>query len=184
MSVNFRTVRIWQFDFKFRDDSRFPKPKVSWKPSPNFSPRGVVSIDTIILHHTASNSGAADLAHLRDPNSKVSAHYLVHQDGKVDQLVKDRDAAWHAGGGEDKKKTRGSGVGMNGRSIGIEIVNDGLGSTPFTDAQYRALIPLVGHLKEKYGISDERILGHKEVTPEKIDPAPNFSWKRLRDGIR
>ncbi|HVG58627.1 MAG TPA: N-acetylmuramoyl-L-alanine amidase, partial [Hyalangium sp.] len=122
----------------------FKKPPVIAAPSPNFNDRGGKDIDTIVLHHTASNNGQADLAHMRNPRSEVSAHYMVDRDGKIYQLVGDSKRAWHAGKGE----LHGVPTDVNGRSIGIEIVNDGSGKTPFTEAQMKSLIQLTGYLKQ------------------------------------
>jgi N-acetylmuramoyl-L-alanine amidase len=160
----------------------FKKPPVTQAPSPNFNERGGMDIDTIVLHHTASNNGKADLAHMRNPASEVSAHYMIDKDGKIYQLVPDGKRAWHAGKGE----LHGKPTDVNGRSIGIEIVNDGSGKTPFTDAQYKALIQLTGFLKQEYKVPMNNIVGHKDVAVpkgRKNDPAANFDWNRLRRGI-
>lgn len=160
----------------------FTKPPVISAPSPNYNERGGKDIDTIVLHHTASNDGKGDLAWMRNPKSQVSAHYMLDRDGKIYQLVNDQKRAWHAGAGE----LHGVPTDVNGRSIGIEIVNDGSGKTPFTDAQYKSLTQLVGYLKQEYKVPMNNILGHKDVAVpkgRKNDPAANFDWARLRKGI-
>jgi N-acetylmuramoyl-L-alanine amidase len=160
----------------------FKKPPVVQATSPNQDSRNGMDIDTIVLHHTASNDGAGDLAHMRNPAAKVSAHYMIDKDGKIYQLVDDKKRAWHAGKGE----LHGVPTDVNGRSLGIEIVNDGSGKTPFTDAQYKALTQLVGFLKQEYKVPANNILGHKDVAVpkgRKSDPAANFDWARLRKGI-
>ncbi|WP_225413614.1 peptidoglycan recognition protein family protein [Stigmatella hybrida] len=157
---------------------KFTKPAVISAPSPNFNERGGKDIDTIVMHHTASNNGAGDLAHMRNPASEVSAHYMVDRDGKIYQLVNDSKRAWHAGKGE----LHGVPTDVNGRSIGIEIVNDGSGKTPFTEAQYKALHQLVGYLKQEHNVPTKNVVGHKDVAVpkgRKSDPAPNFDWSRL-----
>jgi N-acetylmuramoyl-L-alanine amidase len=160
----------------------FKKPPVINAPSPNFNDRGGKDIDTIVMHHTASNNGAADLAHMRNPKAEVSAHYMVDRDGKIYQLVNDQKRAWHAG----TSQLHGVPTDVNGRSIGIEIVNDGSGKTPFTEAQMKSVIQLTGYLKQQYDVPMKNIVGHKDVAipkGRKTDPAPNFDWNRLRDGI-
>ncbi|HYH99400.1 N-acetylmuramoyl-L-alanine amidase, partial [Hyalangium sp.] len=75
---------------------------------------------------------------------------------------------------------------VNGRSIGIELVNDGGGKTPYTDAQMKSLIQLTGYLKQEYKVPMNNIVGHKDVAVpkgRKSDPSANFNWNRLRDGI-
>ncbi|NVJ22431.1 N-acetylmuramoyl-L-alanine amidase [Myxococcus sp. AM011] len=158
------------------------KPPVISAPSPNSDSRNGADIDTIVLHHTASNDGKADLSWMRNPDSKVSAHYMVDRDGKIYQLVGDDKRAWHAG----KSELHGVPTDVNARSIGIEIVNDGSGKTAFTEAQYKALTQLTSHLKEKYDVPMKNIVGHADVAVpkgRKNDPAPNFDWTRLRKGI-
>lgn len=153
------------------------KPDVVSRPSPNTTPRYGVDIDTIVLHHTASNDTAGDLATLTSPNSGVSAHYLIGRDGTIYQLVPDELQAWHAG----ESQLRGE-PSVNPRSIGIEITNDGSGSTPFTDEQYAALRKLVPHLVAAYDVPIENIVGHKDVAVpagRKSDPAPNFEQGRV-----
>lgn len=160
----------------------FTKPAVISAPSPNSDSRNGADIDTIVLHHTASNDGKTDLAWMRNPASKVSAHYMVDTDGKVYQLVGDDKRAWHAGKGE----LHGVPTDVNARSIGIEIVNDGSGKTAFTEAQYKALTQLVGYLKQEYKVPMDNVLGHKDVAVpkgRKSDPAANFDWNRLRKSI-
>ncbi|RJS23142.1 N-acetylmuramoyl-L-alanine amidase [Corallococcus sp. H22C18031201] len=162
--------------------TKFTKPAVISAPSPNYDERNGTAIDAIILHHTASNDGKADLSWLRNPQSKVSANYMIDRDGKVYQLVSDEKRAWHAGVSE----LRGVPTDMNARSIGIEIVNDGSGKTAFTEAQYKSITQLVGYLKQEYKVPMENILGHKDVAVpkgRKDDPASNFDWKRVRSGI-
>ena len=76
--------------------------------------------DMIVLHYTGMQTGEAALARLRDPAAKVSAHYLVEEDGRVFALVPEERRAWHAG----KSFWKGESD-INGRSIGVEIVNPG-----------------------------------------------------------
>ncbi|WP_375759589.1 N-acetylmuramoyl-L-alanine amidase [Corallococcus exercitus] len=161
---------------------KFTKPAVISAPSPNSDSRNGADIDAIVLHHTGTNKGSADMAWMRNPDSKVSAHYMLDRDGKIYQLVGDSKRAWHAGKGE----LHGVPTDVNARSIGIEIVNDGSGKTAFTDAQYKSLTQLVGYLKQEYKVPANNIVGHKDVAVpkgRKDDPAANFDWARLRKGI-
>jgi len=163
---------------------RVTKPDVVWKPSPNFSSRGGADIDSVVLHHTASNNTAADLATLRSRSAEVSAHYLIGRDGKIYQLVKDGMKAWHAG----VSALRGdSSPSVNARSIGIEITNAGDGRTPFTERQYKALEQLVPWLMKTYKVPMQNLVGHKDVAlpkGRKIDPAANFDFARIRRAVR
>ena len=158
------------------------KPPTAFWASPNFGSRGGTPIDTLILHHTASNDAAKDLATLRytKTDNRVSAHYLVVPTGKLYQLVPDSKEAWHAGVASLRGVTHPS---VNARSLGIEITNDGAG-TPFTEAQYRTLEQLVPYLARTYHVPKENLLGHRDVAPgRKTDPADYFDWARVRRAV-
>src|SRR3954452_12897731 len=88
-------------------------------PSPNFDAR-TSPPDMIILHYTGMRTGREALDRLRDPAAKVSAHYLVEDDGRVFSLVAEERRAWHAGVSSWKGRKN-----LNGVSIDVEIVNPG-----------------------------------------------------------
>ena len=147
-------------------------------PSPNFDAR-TGPPDMIVLHYTGMPTGAAALARLRDPEAKVSAHYLVEEDGRVFTLVAEERRAWHAG----KAYWRGE-TDINARSVGIEIVNPGheFGYRAFSDVQIAAVIELVADVRSRWEIDDARLLGHSDVAPDrKEDPGELFPWKRLAE---
>ena len=97
----------------------------------------------VVLHYTGMPSAAEALARLTDPAAKVSAHYLIDEDGTVTQLVPEDKRAWHAG----KAYWRGI-TDVNSASIGIELVNPGheWGYRPFADAQMSSLLPLLANI--------------------------------------
>ncbi|ATQ43810.1 peptidoglycan recognition protein family protein [Caulobacter mirabilis] len=149
-------------------------------PSPNFDARNKVP-DMLVLHYTGMQTGEAALERLRDDSrpGKVSSHYLVEEDGRIFRLVPEERRAWHAGQsfwrGEDQ---------LNHASIGIEIVNPGheFGYRAFPDAQIAAVIALVGDIRTRWTIDDNRILGHSDIAPgRKVDPGELFPWKRLAE---
>jgi N-acetylmuramoyl-L-alanine amidase len=147
-------------------------------PSPNFDAR-TAPPDMIVLHYTGMRTGEAALARLRDGEAKVkvSAHYLIEEDGRVFSLVAEERRAWHAGvsfwkGARD----------INAASIGVELINPGheFGYRPFPEAQITALIELLGEIRERWSVPDARILGHSDVAPDrKQDPGELFPWARL-----
>jgi len=146
--------------------------------SPSFGPRvGVARPDMILLHYTGMASGRAAEERLCDPASEVSAHYLIHEDGRIVQMVREADRAWHAG------KSSWKGVAdINSCSVGIEIVNGGheFGYKDFPDAQMRAVISLCVDIRDRHAIRSDRVLAHSDVAPgRKIDPGEKFDWRRL-----
>ena len=147
-------------------------PLAEWVPSKNFNERRPV---VIVLHATEQESAAQSLDTLRSANSggKVSAHYLVGDDGRIYQLVSDLDRAWHAGAGR-----WGAITDLNSASIGIEIDNDR--GEPFTEAQIASLLRLLGDLCERLSIPRSQVIAHADLAPtRKVDPGPLFPWKRL-----
>src|SRR5689334_6390955 len=105
-------------------------------PSPNHDSRDGHPVDILLMHYTGMQSGAAAVERLRDPAAKVSAHYVVEEDGRVFHLVPEDRRAWHAG----VSSWQGT-ANINQRSIGIEIVNPGheFGYRPFPAAQMAAV---------------------------------------------
>ena len=147
-------------------------------PSPNREPRPEgAAPDMLLLHYTGMKSGPEALARLSDPEAKVSAHYLIEEDGRVFALVPEEERAWHAGlafwAGESD---------INSRSIGIELVNPGheFGYRPFPGAQIESLIQLAQAILSRHAIPAWRVLGHSDVAPlRKEDPGELFPWKTL-----
>lgn len=145
-------------------------------PSPNFDARKGPP-DMIVLHYTGMQTGEAAIARLRDPEAKVSSHYVVEEDGRIFQLVPEERRAWHAGVSSWKGQTD-----INGRSIGIEIVNPGheFGYRAFPEAQIATVIDLVSDIRGRWKVEDGFIVGHSDVAPDrKEDPGELFPWKRL-----
>ena len=146
--------------------------------SPNFGPRrDGMRPDLILLHYTGMATGDSAEAWLCDPASEVSSHYLVHEDGRVVQMVRERDRGWHAG----KSSWQGQ-TDINSCSIGIEVVNPGhtLGYVDFPEAQIAAVSNLCQDIAKRNAIRPERVLAHSDVAPgRKVDPGEKFPWDRL-----
>ena len=145
-------------------------------PSPNFDDRNL-PISMLVLHYTGMVDAASAIARLRDPEAKVSCHYLVSEDGQVLRMVDEEKRAWHAGRGFWRGITD-----VNSASIGIEIVNPGheFGYTPFPEEQIDALIPLVAGIVERHKITRGNVVGHSDIAPKrKQDPGELFPWNRL-----
>ncbi len=84
----------------------------------------------------------------------VSIHYVIGRDGRIEIGVPESEAATHA-------------VGWNQRSIGIELVNNGDGSDPFSTAQIEALVRLVREVRGRHPAVTARpylpAFGHRPV---------------------
>ena len=147
-------------------------------PSPNHDARPAqTGVDMILLHYTGMRTGEEALARLTDPAARVSAHYLIEEDGRIFALVPEERRAWHAGVATWEGKRD-----VNARAIGIELVNPGhaFGYRPFPDDQIAALITLIQDIRRRWRVSDSRILGHSDVAPlRKQDPGELFPWDQL-----
>ncbi|HEX2943072.1 MAG TPA: N-acetylmuramoyl-L-alanine amidase [Rhodopila sp.] len=148
------------------------------RPSPNFDERGA-PIDMLILHYTGMQTAEAAVDRLCDPAAQVSSHYVVDEDGTVLRLVVDEKRAWHAG----VSHWRGHSA-LNGRSIGIEIVNPGheWGYREFPALQMAAVCDLCRVLIARHAIPARNVVAHSDVAPDrKEDPGELFDWVGLAE---
>ncbi len=150
-------------------------------PSPNCDERkDERPPDMILLHYTGMPTGQAALERLTMAASKVSAHYVVFEDGRIVQCVPEALRAWHAGVSSWAGETD-----INSRSIGIEIVNPGheFGYCNFPLRQTAAVISLCKTILTRRGpLSADRILAHSDVAPSrKQDPGEKFPWELLSE---
>ena len=148
------------------------------RPSPNFDDRPPATpIDMLVLHYTGMESAEAALEKLCDPAAKVSAHYVIDEDGTVIRMVDEAARAWHAGAASWRGEPD-----VNGRSIGIELVNPGheFGYRDFPDPQMAALEELVSDILTRHPIPARNVVGHSDVAPgRKTDPGEKFDWAGL-----
>jgi N-acetylmuramoyl-L-alanine amidase len=150
------------------------------RPSPNHNPRPAgAPVDILVLHYTGMRTAEEALDRLCDPDAKVSAHYTIDRDGCIYRHVDEDRRARHAGvswwAGERD---------VNGRSIGIELVNPGheFGYIPFPAAQIDALMKLARAILARHPIPANRVLGHSDVAPtRKMDPGELFPWRQLAE---
>lgn len=151
-------------------------------PSVNFDSRENHLIDMLVLHYTGMPSGKEALTRMCSAEAKVSAHYMVEENGDVYLLVDERERAWHAG----KSYWRGH-SNINHRSIGIEIVNPGheFGYRPFPAVQMQAVSTLCKSIVSRHTIPARNVVGHSDIAPvRKEDPGELFDWKLLaKNGI-
>ena len=58
---------------------------------------------------------------LKNPKAKVSCHYFINRKGKVIQMVKDLNIAWHAGKSKWKNFSN-----LNSNSLGLNLKIKGI----------------------------------------------------------
>jgi len=145
-------------------------------PSPNFDQRPAgTAINTLVLHYTDMESAAAAIDKLKSPESKVSAHYVLDEDGAAIKMVGEEFRAWHAGASSWRGKEK-----VNDFSIGIEIVNPGHthGYRAFPDTQMRALAKLCRGIIKRHNIPARNVIAHSDIAPgRKKDPGELFDWR-------
>ena len=149
--------------------------------SSNFNDRKL-PVSILVLHYTGMETGEAARDRLCDPAAEVSAHWLVHEDGRIENLVDENARAWHAGRGSWNGITD-----LNSASIGVEIVNGGHNVPspngnlpPYPDVQILSVIKLAKEIIGRHDIAAHNIVGHSDVAPErKEDPGEHFPWQGL-----
>ena len=144
------------------------------RPSPNFDERkGDGKVTMLVIHYTGMKSLPEVLDKLADPASKVSAHYVIAEDGTIYKMVDESKRAWHAG----VSHWQGEGD-VNSRSVGIEVMNNG--DRDFTPKQLTALALLSQDIIARHGLRPNNVVGHSDVAPDrKDDPGPYFPWHKF-----
>jgi N-acetyl-anhydromuramyl-L-alanine amidase AmpD len=143
-----------------------------YAPQSNYGQRRTSALDYVVIHSTEGTGQGAE-AWMTNPKSKVSAHYLIHEDGSLVRLVDEQFNAYHAG------------KNANGRSIGVEIAGfANKNGYRFSDAQYEACAKLLKNITDRHGLHREAIVTHGYVSKnlggtDHTDPEPNFSMERL-----
>lgn len=153
-----------------------PNSPIKFLKSPNFDERKL-PVSILVLHYTGMESGQAAIDRLADPEAKVSAHYVVEEDGNIIQMVEEENRAWHAGVSSWNGITD-----VNSASIGIEIVNGGhdYGLPDFPEEQIGAVLWLSQEIMKRHNVSARNVVGHSDVAPgRKIDPGEKFPWHLL-----
>lgn len=150
--------------------------------SPNYDDRSDGRVKYLIMHYTGMETGKAALDRLCDEEAKVSAHYMIEENGEVYHLVDESKRAWHAGVSKWEND-----IGLNDLSIGIELVNTGHPYPgydsvyrPFPERQMAALIELSKSIVTRQNIKPCYVIGHSDIAwRRKIDPGELFDWYRL-----
>ena len=143
------------------------------------SPR---NIKFLVLHHICANS----LIHALDQlfEHKVSAHYIIDEVGNINQMVDEKDIAYHAG------VSNWQGIeGLNKYSIGVEFISSDPFVNGFNENQMLSAVKLCSYLIKKYHILPRNIVGHSDIAYDKNtllldrkqDPSHLFNWKFLAE---
>ncbi|MFH9196113.1 N-acetylmuramoyl-L-alanine amidase [Streptomyces anulatus] len=133
------------------------------------------TIDRVIIHVT-QGSFASAVRVFQDPGHQAATHYIVGQDGRVVQMIRELDVAYQAGNRS-----------YNERGVGIE--HEGFVDRPkdLTKAMYESSARLTASICARHDIPVDRehIIGHVEVPgTDHTDPGPHWDWDRYLELVR
>lgn len=147
-------------------------------PSPNHAPRpDGAAVDVLVLHYTELPlQESLDILSDGAREHRVSAHYVLAEDGTAYRLVPEDRVAWHAGASHWRGREA-----LNASSIGIEIVNLDGDRHDYPPQQIAALIELCrGIIARHPAIAARNVVGHSDIAPQrKVDPGKRFPWATL-----
>jgi AmpD protein len=130
----------------------------------------------VVFHHSVLGFEEA-IAHLLDPESKVSYHCLVAADGARCTLVADEHVAWHAGVSEFRGRP-----GCNDFLLGFSFAGNTY-REPLTGPQIDSALEWLGARWAAYGWTLEWMTDHRQVAPARKDDLNPPEWDRLRAAI-
>jgi hypothetical protein len=135
------------------------------------------TVDMIVIHDTEGSYGSA-IRLFQTTGNAASANYVVSYQGRVSQMVREKDIAWHAGNWD-----------YNTRSVGIE--HEGYAWTPglYTTTEYNASAAIAASICSRWGVPLDRahVIGHSQVpdpnnpnlfggSGHHTDPGPYWNW--------
>jgi N-acetylmuramoyl-L-alanine amidase len=110
----------------------------------------------------------------------LGIHYMIDRDGTARASVPEDQVAHHA-------------LSVSGRSIAIELINDGDGLDPFPEAQLNSLVTLLRDVKQRRGIPRDGIRRHSDLDRtrlpcdksqrRKVDPGAAFPYESILDRV-
>lgn len=145
-----------------------------------YSERGGAPILAVVWHGAEGHNIKKYFAtHEAREVRKVSAHYAIERDGRVDAIVPEDKAAWHCGGSTIPGWTGDP----NRCTIGIELACDPSPKAPgWTEAQMTAAITLGRDLAKRYELGRSAMYRHSDIDPRKSDPR-NLDWRAFLDRV-
>jgi N-acetyl-anhydromuramyl-L-alanine amidase AmpD len=152
------------------------------------------AIDMVVIHSTggptcdvktdkpvwvAAGTLAENMRNI-EANPNLGIHYMIDRDGTLRASVPEEQMVHHV-------------LHYSGRSIAIELINDGDGIDPFPDAQLASLVNLLRDIKQRHGIKREGIMRHSDLDHgrmscnktqrRKVDPGNAFPYTSILDQV-
>jgi N-acetylmuramoyl-L-alanine amidase len=152
------------------------------------------AIDMVIIHSTGGPTCDAATGQpiwvragmLEDNLRQIEAHpvlgihYMIDRDGALRASVPEDQVAHHV-------------YRVSGRSIAIELINDGDGRDPFSDAQLAAMVELLRDITQRRGIRREGVKRHSDLDQgrltcdrmqrRKVDPGAAYPHESILDRV-
>ncbi|WP_143320910.1 peptidoglycan recognition family protein [Clostridium sp. HBUAS56010] len=157
----------------------------------NYSNGDIDRIKYIVIHYVGALGGAeANCKYYASRYIGASAHYFVGFNGEIWQSVEDKNIAWHCGAKSYRhKECRNS----NSLSVELCVRNKGVQTDTskdwyFEDATVRAAKELTAELMKKYGVKEDHVIRHYDVTG-KICPNPyvynqtRHTWNGFKESL-
>lgn len=141
--------------------------------------------DTIVIHHSATDTGSAALFHAnhraRGMSNGLAYHFVIDNGtaGTRDGFIETGDR-WRQQlpGGHCRQAE------INDTGIGICLVGDFTDRQP-TEKQLDALVLLVRGLQEQFQIAPENVVGHGTILGEFSEcPGRSFPWDEFRKRLQ
>ena len=129
--------------------------------TPNVSPRAIVP-KAVVLHHSGG-SYAGGVSWIKNPQSRVSYHVLVAQDGRRTVFASPTQRTWHAG----KSEWQGRGD-LNSWSVGAAFAGNKW-ETPLTEDAMESMCEYHVPVMREYGLTLADVTDHRTVSPGRKD---------------
>jgi N-acetylmuramoyl-L-alanine amidase len=152
------------------------------------------AIDMVVIHSTGgptcdAGTGkpiwvgagtAGDNLRQIEAHPVLGIHYMIDRDGRVRASVSEDQVAHHV-------------YSVSGRSIAIELINDGDGHDPFAEAQLTALVELLRDIAQRRGIKRAGVKRHSDLDHgklpcdrtqrRKVDPGAAYPHEAILDRV-
>jgi len=115
-----------------------------------------------VLHHSGG-SYAGGVSWIKSPQSRVSYHCLVAEDGRRTVFAIPEQRTWHAG----KSEWRGRGD-LNSWSVGASFAGD-TNKEPLTQDAMESMAQYLEPIMRQYNLSLHDITDHRTVSPGRKD---------------
>lgn len=117
---------------------------------------------------------------LIEAHPKLGIHYMIDRDGTLRASVPEGQMTHHI-------------MHYSGRSIAVELINDGDGRDPFPEAQMTSLVKLLRDIRQRHGIRKDGIKRHSDLDHSrlacdksqrrKVDPGDAFPYQTVLDRV-